>query len=85
MVCGPVVDGVYAAESRGKPTFLNLGLPYPEQGRFTVLIWGNDRSLFTEPPEELYYGKVICVSGQVEIYRGTAEVVVENPEQIKLP
>lgn len=83
-MCGPVVDGVYASESRGKPTFLNIGLPYPEAGRFTVLIWGGDRDRFPEPPEELYFAKIICVSGQIEIYRGVAEIIVTAPEQIEV-
>ncbi|HSF80408.1 MAG TPA: hypothetical protein VLA49_04210 [Anaerolineales bacterium] len=83
-VCGPVVDGVYASESQGKPTFLNLGMPYPEVGRFTVLIWGDDRASFPEPPEEWYFGKTICVSGEIEIYRGTAEIIVEQPGQIEV-
>jgi len=85
IVCGPVVDGVYAQESRGKPTFLNVGLPYPEAGRLTILIWGDDRSLFSVPPEELYVNKTICVKGQIELYRGVAEIVVEQPEQIQMP
>ena len=85
VVCGPVVDSVYASESRGKPTFLNLGLPYPESGRFTVLIWGGDRDRFPGPPEEYYYGKIICVSGQIEVFRGVVEMIVEEPEQIEVP
>jgi hypothetical protein len=84
-VCGPVVDGVYAAESQGKPTFLNLGLPYPDGGRFTLLIWGDDRGRFPQPPEEQYFGKIICASGKIELYQGVAEMVVESPGQIVLP
>ena len=84
-VCGLVVDSLHAAESQGKPTFLNLGLPYPEAGRFTILIWGDRLDHFPGPPEELYFGKVICASGQIELYRGVAEMVVEAPDQIFLP
>jgi hypothetical protein len=38
-VCGSVVSTRYATSSKGRPTFLNLDKPYPNQV-FTVLIWG---------------------------------------------
>jgi len=38
-VYGAVVDTRYASSSRGRPTFLNIGKPYPDPGRFTVVIW----------------------------------------------
>lgn len=37
-VCGDVGSTRYAARARGKPTFINLDKPYPDQV-FTVLIW----------------------------------------------
>jgi preprotein translocase subunit SecG len=36
-VCGMVASAKYAARSKGRPTFLNLDKPYPNQV-FTVLI-----------------------------------------------
>src|SRR5712692_5691208 len=41
-VCGLVASATHAARSRGAPTFLNLGKPYPDQ-IFTAVIWGDDR------------------------------------------
>ena len=38
IVCGHVAGAKYAKESRGKPTFLNMGNPYPDQ-TLTVVIW----------------------------------------------
>src|SRR5712691_1663756 len=61
-VCGLVASTSYALQSLGRPTFLNLDRPYPKQP-FTVLIWGEDRSSFSPPPEKAYNGKKICVSG----------------------
>ncbi len=81
-VCGKVVSTRYAASSRGGPTFLNLDKPYPEQV-FTVVIWGNDRSKFGRP-EEGYRGKSICVTGKIETFRGSPEVVASDPGQIKI-
>src|SRR3712207_4248623 len=46
---GPVVGTVYVASSNGQPTFLNVGRDYPDSGRFTVVIWGDDRDNFAPP------------------------------------
>jgi hypothetical protein len=67
-VCGTVASAHYR--------------PYPNQ-IFTVLIWGNKRSLFSNAPERLYSGKRICVTGTITSYRGTPEIVVNSPGQIK--
>lgn len=82
-VCGPVVDSNYASSSNGQPTFLNLGQPYPKPNRFTVVIWGRNRSKFSTGPEQLYFGTTICVSGLIEEYRGIPEIEVSDPSQIE--
>lgn len=84
-VIGPVVDATWANGSRGQPTFLNLGLSYPDPGRFTILMWIDARYRFDAPPEELFAGKTVCVSGVVELYRDGAEMEVEYPSQIVVP
>ena len=82
-VCGTVASAHYAARSKGQPTFLNLNKPYPKQ-IFTVLIWGSDRGKFEEPPEVLYSGKEICVTGMIRSYRGGPEIIVKDPSQINV-
>jgi hypothetical protein len=81
-VCGLVVDARYASSSRGKPTFLNLDKPYPNQ-IFTVVIWGTDRDKFGEP-EEKYRDKRICVTGKIASYRGVAQIQTTDPKQIQV-
>jgi hypothetical protein len=54
---GPVAGTDYAESSNGSPTFLNVGVDYPDSSRFVVLIWGEDRSAFPDPPEDYYSGK----------------------------
>src|SRR5262249_29764861 len=78
---GYVASARYAVHSRGSPTFLNLGKPYPNQ-EFTVVIWGNDRSKFSQPPEKYFLGKTISVSGKTQLYRGKPEIIVHEPSQI---
>ncbi len=49
-VCGQVASAKSASSTRGRPTFLNLDKPYPEQ-IFTVVIWGDDRPKFGRPEQ----------------------------------
>jgi DNA/RNA endonuclease YhcR with UshA esterase domain len=80
-VCGTVASARYAASTKGQPTFLNLDKPYPNQV-FTILIWGENRSKFGTPESE-YKGKRICVTGKITQYRGAAEIVASDPQQIR--
>jgi hypothetical protein len=79
-VCGQVVSTHFASSSRGKPTFLNLDEPYPNQ-IFTIVIWGSDRAKFGSP-ESTYKGKDICASGPIESYRGVPQIVAHEARQI---
>jgi len=81
-VCGPVVRTYFAKKTGGSPTFLDIGLPYPDPGRLNVIIWGRYRDNFPQPPERMYYQKTICVSGRIELYQGVAQIEVRSPEQI---
>jgi hypothetical protein len=81
-VCGKVASTAYAIQVVGRPTFLNLERPYPNQP-FTVVIWGSERSKFSPPPEKAYDGKKICVSGIVGRFRDEPpRIVVTKPSQI---
>ncbi|MGA2940240.1 MAG: DNA-binding protein [Syntrophobacteraceae bacterium] len=81
-VCGTVVVVHYATRRNGQPTLMNFDQSYPNQ-MFTVLIWGSDRGKFEKPPEKLYGGKDICVTGMIEDDEGRPEIVVKDPSQIK--
>ncbi len=80
-VCGQVASTNFAARSRGRPTFLNLDRPYPNQ-IFTVVIWGENRAKFGGSPEQLYRSRRICVTGTVSTYRGQPQIVASDPSQI---
>jgi hypothetical protein len=75
-----LASGKFASSNRGQPTFLNLDAPYPDQ-IFTILIWGSERSKFGTPERD-YAGKSLCVTGLIQDYRGTPEIVVRSPAQI---
>ncbi|MFW6105174.1 MAG: hypothetical protein ACOC7P_01170 [Chloroflexota bacterium] len=82
-VCGPVVSATWATGSKGKPTFLNIGEPYPDPDRFTVVIWIQNRGNFPQAPEDYYLGKTICVTGLITEYNGIVEIEVQYPSEIQ--
>ncbi|MFQ5680221.1 MAG: thermonuclease family protein [Gemmatimonadota bacterium] len=82
-VCGRVVEARYVRGIRGRPTFLNFERPYPRQP-FTVVIWGRVRARFSQPPEQRFDGREVCVEGPITRYRGTPQIVVEDPSQLRV-
>ncbi|MCC7386894.1 MAG: DNA-binding protein [Deltaproteobacteria bacterium] len=81
-VCGTVASANFARASRGSPTFLNLDKPYPKH-IFTIVIWGEARPRFTYEPESLE-GKRVCATGTVKVYRGKPEMVVSEPNEVRV-
>lgn len=83
-VFGPVAGASYASESNGAPTFINMGAPYPDEGRVSIVIWGENRSNFPSPPETMYSGKTICVTGEVYVYGNACNIEAQSPSQIEV-
>jgi DNA/RNA endonuclease YhcR with UshA esterase domain len=81
-VRGPVVGANYASTTRGSPTFIDVGKVYPTSGRFTILIWGENRSKFSPAPEKAYTGKTVCVTGLIQSYQGVPEIEAKSPSDI---
>jgi hypothetical protein len=81
-VCGHVASTHFASTTRGRPTFINLDEPYPNQV-FTVLIWGSERVNFGAP-EVVYRNKNICATGVITSYRGSAEMTATSPSQVRI-
>jgi hypothetical protein len=79
-VCGVVASATHAVRVKGEPTFLNLGKPYPNQV-FTAVIWGSDRSKFGTPEISLK-GVQVCVTGEIRLYGGKAEIILSDPGQL---
>jgi hypothetical protein len=82
-VRGPVAGTSYRPDVNGAPTFINVGADYPDDSRFTVIIWGADRSKFPDSPESTYDGVKLCVRGFVTIYRGVPEIEVRDPDAMQ--
>jgi hypothetical protein len=82
-VCGKVFSSRYFANAQDAPTLLNLGAAYPNQ-LLTVVIYGNNRSLFTEAPESFFKDKEICVSGKIVLYKEKPQIIIYSKEQIQV-
>jgi len=79
-VCGTVAAAKYAAQTGGRPTFIDFGKPYPDT-TFTALILGNDRPKFGTP-EKSVPGKEVCVTGEIRLYNGKPEILLTDPKQL---
>ena len=79
--CGKVVDSLYL-ETGSHVTFLNFDKPYPNH-TFTAFIPAANRGKF-ETPEKVYRDKDVCVTGRIQDYRGKPEIILSEPEQVKL-
>jgi hypothetical protein len=82
-VCTKVYGGKYLESVKGSPTLINCGANYPN-ALLTILIWGDKRGNFKNPPEKYYTDKTICVIGKVVIYKGSPEIIVNNENQIEV-
>ena len=80
-VCGLVTGGRFLESAKGKPTFLNFERPFPDH-TFTVVIFELDRAKFKSPPESLFDGKTVCVTGPIIDYKGKPEIVVRDPSHM---
>ena len=83
-VQGPVVGTRYASGSSGQPTFLNVGKPFPDNDRFTVVIWGDTRDNFPFAPEVEYDNKTICVTGLIETFEGVPQIIADTSSDIEI-
>jgi DNA/RNA endonuclease YhcR with UshA esterase domain len=80
-VCGHVADSRYV-ENGSHVTFLNFDNRYPNHS-FTGFIPSENRTKFGTPEKD-YLGKDICITGKIQNYNGKPEIVLSEPQQIKM-
>jgi DNA/RNA endonuclease YhcR with UshA esterase domain len=64
---------------RSHTLFLNFGGRYPNH-TFTAVIFS--KNLHSFPEARSWEGKTVTVRGQVQLYKGKPEIVLERPEQV---
>lgn len=77
-VCGIVASERQASNSKGKPTYINLDVPYPNQ-IFAVVVWEEDLAKVGTLPRS---GAHMCVKGLISYYHGVPEIIVRSAGQI---
>jgi len=82
-ICGPIVDSRFSSASNGQPTFLNFDYPYPNH-TFTIVIWGQNRTNFSSPPEKMYMSQNVCIDGYVDTYKGKPQIEATSEIMISI-
>jgi len=77
------VEGrVKVTYNSGKVVFLNFDEDY--RNTFKIVIFPEAWPLFPQPPEDMYEGQLVQVMGQVKMYQGAPEIIVETPDAIRI-
>ena len=79
-VCGKIAGEHTAYRSNGRPTFIDIDQPYPNQ-IFTVLIWGEDRANVGDLPRKW---KILCNRHDKGIQR-KPEMIIRNAKSWYVP
>jgi DNA/RNA endonuclease YhcR with UshA esterase domain len=75
-----VVGEVHHAQS-GKVTFIDIGGRYPNNA-FAGVIFKSDFNKF--PNVESLTGKTVEITGRIKEYQGKAEIILDDPAQLKV-
>jgi DNA/RNA endonuclease YhcR with UshA esterase domain len=73
---------VIATHNTGRVVFLNFSSEY--QHTFRAVIFPEDWGKFTHPPEDLFYGQQVRITGAIEEYKGAPEIIIRQPAQIQI-
>jgi len=77
------VEGrVVRTHNSGKTCFLNFDRDW--ENSFSAVIFSRNYGRFQAPPETLYNGKNVKVTGKMKEYKGVPEIVVDFPDQISI-
>ncbi len=77
-----VVFFVVRTYNSGRAVFLNSNDPY--QGYFYVVIFPERWNDFPEPPETYLLGRCVAITGRVQLYRGTPQIVLRDVAQLRV-
>lgn len=77
-VCGIVASVRQASTSKGKPTYINLDIPWPDE-IFAAVIWEEDLPKVGPLPRLRTH---ICTKGLISYYHGVPQIIVRSSAQI---
>jgi len=73
-VCGPLAG----IGSSTDDVFLNIGLDYPDPGRFTIVLWD------IGGVEPIAAGAMLCTSGPITLYEGVAQIELRSASSVEI-
>ena len=77
------VEGkITRTHNSGKACFLNFHNNFTRY--MSLVIFASDYDKFPKKPEEFYIGKLVRASGIIKEYKGSPEIVLENPKQVSI-
>lgn len=81
MVCGDVSE----VKDLSRRTLININHKYPNES-LSILIWESNKSEFYKRFGNLSFlvGKKICADGKLELYKGSIQMVMKNPQLLRL-
>ncbi len=74
---GTVASTRYSPKTKGQPTFLNFDAALPKADFYRRHL--GRRSLEIRPAGGYADGPACCATGTIQLYRGTAEIIVSDP------
>jgi hypothetical protein len=83
-VYGQVVEIDKDSDTKGQPTYFDLGVAFPDPSRTTMVIDEEDMDAFSDSPETAYAGKTICVTGEIYQHEGVNYVKATSPSQVQV-
>jgi micrococcal nuclease len=78
------VEGTILGTDHSNPNTIFLYFMSPHKGHFMIAIQSSDFPNFAFTPESFYNGKQVRVTGRIQLYQGSPEILVRNPCQIEV-
>jgi hypothetical protein len=73
----------YLTTAKNAPTFIDIGAAYPNSP-LTLVIWQDIRNTFSYAPDTYLDGKNICITGELQLYKGRPEIIVQKESDIEV-
>lgn len=81
-VSGMVVEYRYMPNSKGGPTWINMGERYPSKNRLSIVIWGDNRGKFGHALSDQLVNRKICVIGVPTLRNGVPQITLKWPSDL---
>lgn len=83
-IYGPVVSINHESTDERQRTYVDLGLPYPDTKRLTMIVEDADKGAFPDEIDALYADKTLNITGEIYQYEGSNYIAVTSPSQVQV-